>query len=92
MKTTAKRLDSVRQDLSDPADLVHYTPEQVEEKGWTPFNARTLRDKAGAREIPHARSSRGPRGRISFRLPHIREINAMCEARPMSESKPRIAA
>ncbi|MFD7101887.1 hypothetical protein [Streptomyces celluloflavus] len=63
----------------DPAELVHYSPEQV--ATWLPFTARTLRDKANARLIPHSQAG----GRISFRLAHIREIAAMYEVRPLSE-------
>lgn len=64
-------------------DLVHYSPEEVQERRWLPFTARTLRDKANARAIPHSKAG----GRISFTVRHIREIAAMYEVRPISERK-----
>ncbi|MEU5588123.1 helix-turn-helix domain-containing protein [Streptomyces chrestomyceticus] len=64
-------------------ELVHYKPEEVAANGWLPYTALTLRKKARAREIPHSRSG----GRITFRLQHIREIAAMGETRPLSETK-----
>lgn len=70
---------------ADPlAELVHYSPEEVYEKGLLPLKPRTLRNKASAREIPHS----GAGGRISFTLRHIREIAAMYEVRPIGETKP----
>jgi transcriptional regulator with XRE-family HTH domain len=66
------------------AELVHYTPDQVEEMKLLPYKARTLRDKANRREIPHSNAG----GRIMFRLSHIREIAAMGDVRPISETKP----
>ncbi|WP_277816073.1 helix-turn-helix domain-containing protein [Streptomyces rimosus] len=64
-------------------ELVHYKPEEVATNGWLPYTASTLRKKARAREIPHSRSG----GRITFRLMHIREIAAMGETQPLSETK-----
>ncbi|MFJ9573615.1 hypothetical protein [Streptomyces bacillaris] len=68
---------------TDLSELVHYTPEQIENAGWLPFSARTLRDRASARVFPHSKAS----GRITFLPRHIREIAAMYEVRPVSEHK-----
>lgn len=65
-------------------ELIHYTPEQVYAAGWTPIMPRTLRNKARRREIPHSRAA----AKITFTLSHLREIRAMYEARPISETKP----
>ncbi|MFH8753002.1 helix-turn-helix domain-containing protein [Streptomyces rimosus] len=82
---TKSKERSVDHDATPPAqdlaELVHYTPEEVEANRWLPFTARTLRNKANAREIPH--SALG--GRITFRLAHIREIAAMGDTRPFSK-------
>lgn len=67
--------------VHDLAELVHFTPEEVAANRWLPFTARTLRDKANAREIPHSKAG----GRITFRLAHIREIAEMGDARPFSK-------
>ena len=66
------------------AEQVHYSPEEVYEKGLLPIKPRTLRDKASARLIPHSRAG----GRISFTLRHLREIAALYEVRPIGETKP----
>ncbi|MFP8944765.1 hypothetical protein ACLIYM_25485 [Streptomyces fenghuangensis] len=68
------------------ADLVHYTPEQVYEKRLLPYTPRTLRDMCQRHEIPHSRM-KGPRGRIYFTLPQIREIAADLQVRPIRETK-----
>ncbi|WP_050503062.1 helix-turn-helix domain-containing protein [Streptomyces monomycini] len=67
--------------IQDLAELVHYTPEEVVANRWLPFTARTLRDKANARQIPHSKAG----GRITFRLAHIREIAEMGDARPFNK-------
>ncbi|MEV5598414.1 helix-turn-helix domain-containing protein [Streptomyces sp. NPDC052496] len=64
--------------VQDLAELVHYTPEEVAANRWLPYTARTLRDKANAREIPHSKAG----GRITFRLAHIRETAEMGDIRP----------
>ncbi|WP_275462110.1 hypothetical protein [Streptomyces noursei] len=69
--------------MPDVADLVHYSPEEIAANRWLPFTARTLRDKAGAHQIPHSRGG----GRITFTLRHVREIAAMYEVRPFRETK-----
>lgn len=89
MTATSKRRPTARSGSAanpEPSldELVHYSPEEVYEMGWLPFKPRTLRNQANARKIPHSIAG----GRISFTLRHVREIAAMYEVRPISETKP----
>ncbi|MEU9498185.1 hypothetical protein [Streptomyces sp. NPDC048196] len=83
-RPTAPRGGATKPEQPSLEELVHYSPEDVYKKGWLPFTPRTLRNKANAREIPYSIAG----GRISFTARHIREIAAMYEVRPISESKP----
>lgn len=60
------------------AELRHYSPQEVEDMQLLPFSARTLRDKAHARQIPHS----GAGGRVSFLPRHLRVIAEMYEVLP----------
>lgn len=78
-------LPKIRKDIPAPSspegELFHYTPDEAAQ--YLPFSARTLREMAYLREIPH--SSNG--NRVSFAGIHIRAITEQFTVEVLSASK-----
>jgi len=64
-------------------ELRRFTPEDVEAMSLSPFTARTLRNKAKARELYHHRDG----ARITFTLDDLRKNRDMGATAPLAASK-----
>lgn len=69
--------------ISEPIDeLRRYTPEEVAAKGWLPYTARMIREKAYKHEIQCHKDG----GRISLTADDIRAYNDRTVIRPFVKS------
>ncbi|MFG3228165.1 hypothetical protein ACGF07_25735 [Kitasatospora sp. NPDC048194] len=64
-----------------------YTVEEVIDMKLLPYTARTLRDAAHRRRVPHTTVNR----KVRFRLEHILQIQLACDVDPASRGSRRAA-
>ena len=88
---STKRTPRIREHLPPPSsaegELFSYTPDEAAQ--WLPFVARTLREMAYRREIPHVHNGRD----MYFLGRHISEISKQFTVEPVADNgRPTSAA
>ncbi|MFI6033019.1 hypothetical protein ACIBBD_02315 [Streptomyces sp. NPDC051315] len=89
-RATKTRTPKIRENLPAPQTaeglFFHYTPEEAAQ--WTPFSARTLRDRIAAREIEYVFN-----GRDNYLTgAQILSLNERYTVKPFSKTHTRVAA
>lgn len=87
---TGKATKTTTPDVGGESELRHYTPEEVEELKLLPLRARTLREKAYARELYHHNA--GGRAGITFTAEDIRRNAALIAVAPVADKRTKPAA